>query len=92
MAKKKPLKKKSTKPKKPVKQAKRVRKPRILNLKPKWGYCYNTKKYIMREIRNGVTYGTLLTQVQWYKMMSDCVNTQERNEWLSKNGKEAVRV
>jgi hypothetical protein len=67
-----------------VKKRKALRK-RILRRLPKWQWNPSNGKYEMTEVKDGITYGILLDQMQWLSMMGKCINHLERKEWLSQN-------
>jgi hypothetical protein len=69
--------------KKPALKA--VKKPKVWTKKPVWQYDFNTKKYEMTEVVQGVTYKAILDQLQFHRMMDKCINTVERKEWLATN-------
>lgn len=67
-----------------VAKRKKLRK-RILRRLPKWQWNPANGKYEMTEVKDGITYGILLDQMQWLSMMGKCLNHLERKEWLSQN-------
>ena len=92
MSKKKVKKKPSLKTKKKKPALKAVKRPRVWNKKASWHYDFNSGQYEMNEVLKGVTYKSILNQLQFYRMMNDCVNGIERKEWLSKNKKQPTKA
>lgn len=89
--------KKKTKKKSPLKNTKKkpavkaVKRPKVWNKKPTWHYDFKSGKYEMSEVVQGVTYKAILNQLQFYRMMGDCINGLERKEWLAKNKKQPTK-
>lgn len=70
--------------KKAISKRNRLKK-KIRNRLPKWQWNPANGKYEMSEVKNGITYGILLDQIQWLSMMDKCNNRFERKKWLLQN-------